>query len=443
MTQELFSIDKSMRILVHDYAGHPFQIELSRELARRGHIVRHVYSQAIETPRGELDIRHDDPSTLTIHGISLGTKINKYSFSRRFILEHRYGRLLQAECRVFQPDVVLSSNAPSLVQYLLLQETKKRSVRLVSWVQDLYGLAAYKILRVRIPVIGRLIGRYFMWLDAIALRGSSEVVVITEDFLPNIQAYGVESAHIHVLHNWAPLASLPVRPRDNSWARSKGLGSQFRYLYSGTLSIRHDCSFLLSLAKQLQANGTGEVVVVSQGQGFEALRSTADREGVTAIRFLPFQQFENMADLLGSADVLIALLDPLAGDFCVPSKVLTYLSAERPLLVAMPTNNLVARTVADNNCGLVVAPTDPQAFLDAASTLQQDSNLRSRLGAAARDYAEKNYDITKITTRFENILGANSAVPRPMKIGVTPHFSAMPAAGVRKAVEVAIDPRFT
>ena len=48
-----------MRILVHDYAGHPFQVQLSRELARRGHEVRHAYASALQTPRGELVKRED------------------------------------------------------------------------------------------------------------------------------------------------------------------------------------------------------------------------------------------------------------------------------------------------------------------------------------------------------------------------------------------------
>ena len=33
-----------MRILVHDHSGHPFQAELSRELARRGHVVTHSFA---------------------------------------------------------------------------------------------------------------------------------------------------------------------------------------------------------------------------------------------------------------------------------------------------------------------------------------------------------------------------------------------------------------
>ena len=32
-----------MKILIHDFAGHPFQMTLSRELANRGHDITHAY----------------------------------------------------------------------------------------------------------------------------------------------------------------------------------------------------------------------------------------------------------------------------------------------------------------------------------------------------------------------------------------------------------------
>ena len=38
-----------MRILVHDYAGHPFQVQLSRALAQRGHDVLHAYCASLQT----------------------------------------------------------------------------------------------------------------------------------------------------------------------------------------------------------------------------------------------------------------------------------------------------------------------------------------------------------------------------------------------------------
>ena len=41
-----------MRVLVHDFSGHPFQVELSRELARRGHEVTHSYCPAWVSGKG-------------------------------------------------------------------------------------------------------------------------------------------------------------------------------------------------------------------------------------------------------------------------------------------------------------------------------------------------------------------------------------------------------
>ena len=59
-----------MKILVHDYAGHPFQVQLSRELASRGHTVRHAYAGGLQTPRGELQKRESDPDNALIHSKS-------------------------------------------------------------------------------------------------------------------------------------------------------------------------------------------------------------------------------------------------------------------------------------------------------------------------------------------------------------------------------------
>ena len=45
-----------MRISIVDYAGHPFQVQLSRKLAERGHDVLHLYFGQAITPRGMLTL---------------------------------------------------------------------------------------------------------------------------------------------------------------------------------------------------------------------------------------------------------------------------------------------------------------------------------------------------------------------------------------------------
>ena len=40
-----------MRIVVHDYAGHPFQVQLARALAAAGHEVLHLHAAESKRPK--------------------------------------------------------------------------------------------------------------------------------------------------------------------------------------------------------------------------------------------------------------------------------------------------------------------------------------------------------------------------------------------------------
>jgi glycosyltransferase involved in cell wall biosynthesis len=86
--------------------------------------------------------------------------------------------------------------------------------------------------------------------------------------------------------------------------------------------------------------------------------------------------------------------------FSVPSKVLSYLCAGRPVLAAVPPGNLAARVVARAGAGITVDPTDKGAFIAGALDLLADPSP----GRAARKYAERTFDIAAIGERFESIL---------------------------------------
>jgi len=393
-----------MRIIVHDYAGHPFQVQLSRELAARGHEVLHLYCDSTHTPRGELTRRPDDPPRFEIRGIGLSRTIPKTSFVRRLQLEAQYGPKLTAECNSFRPDVVLSANTPSIPEMRLAFWCARHHVHLVTWVQDIYGLAAYRLLSKKLPVVGHLVGRYFIWLDKRCARLSGALVVISEDFGDVFKGWGIDPARIHVIHNWAPLEGLPTRPRENDWSRQHDLARGIRFIYSGTLAMKHNPGLLLELARMLDRDAAGKLVVISEGAGVEWLAQEAARQGVGSLRCLRFQPFDVLPDVLGSADVLVAILEADAGVFSVPSKVLSYLCAGRPLLLAVPKENLAAKIVSECGAGLVVEPGDLSGFCAAAKQLVESPELRAQLGQAARRYAETHFDIHRIGDQFERIL---------------------------------------
>ena len=114
-----------------------------------------------------------------------------------------------------------------------------------------------------------------------------------------------------MIENWAPLGDLPERHRDNGWRAEHGLGDRFVFLYTGTLGLKHRPELLYRLAEQRADDA--EVVVISEGMGEQRLREMLRDRPLPNLRLLPFQPMDRYPDILGSADVLVALLEPTAG----------------------------------------------------------------------------------------------------------------------------------
>ena len=133
---------KPATIFLHDYAGHPFQAELSRELARRGLRVVHAFFADDIGPKGDLQRRSDDPEGLSFEPISLGEPYSKESFVKRRFQDVRYGAAVAAAVARIKPDVVISGNTPTESQTPILRATKASGAKFVFWCQDFYSIAA-------------------------------------------------------------------------------------------------------------------------------------------------------------------------------------------------------------------------------------------------------------------------------------------------------------
>src|SRR4051794_21850020 len=127
-----------MRILVHDYSGHPFQVELSSELAHRGHDVTHSYCAAYVSGKGKLD---DPGSTVAFEAIGKGEVVDKLDFKKRIVQELRFGVQLVRQVRRRRPDVVMVANTPVPSMVLLAAYLTVWRIPLVLWHQDVQGIA--------------------------------------------------------------------------------------------------------------------------------------------------------------------------------------------------------------------------------------------------------------------------------------------------------------
>lgn len=393
-----------MRILVHDYTGHPFQADLSRQLARRGHTVTHASCASFPAPKGRLARDDDDPPGLEFVALELPGRLEKYRFVDRWRLERGYGERLRALIRDRLPEVLLIANTPLDPLAAAFDQCDAAGIPKVFWIQDLYSVAIDRYLGARWGLAGRAVGWRYRRLEGSLARRADALIPITEGFLPTLDEWGVVPERITVLPNWSPLEETPRLAKENAWAEEQGLSGRTVLLYAGTLGLKHDPELLAKMAEAFADRPQVAVVVVTEGEGAEWLRGQARERGLTNLRVLPFQPVERVAEMLASADLLLSSLEPGAGVFSVPSKILAQLCAGRPLLAAIPAENDAARMIVEADAGRVVAPGDRQGWLAAARALLEDPALRRRLGDNARRFAEQRFDSRVIAQRFEAVL---------------------------------------
>ena len=390
-----------MHIVISDYSGHPFQVQLSRELARRGHRVTHLHFAGFQTPKGNLTVQPGDPELFTVEAITLDRPFAKTTFVARWRQENEVGRLIAARIAQLRPDVVISSNAPLDTQRHIQRAARRTGARFVFWLQDIYSRAIGAVVPQKIPVAGHFIAAWYKHLEFAMLRKSDRVVAITEDFRPILTKAGIADSRIAVIENWAPLEEIPPMPRDSAWAQAYYGQTGLRFLYSGTLGYKHNPHWLLALARRFPA---AQVCVTSQGEVADGLAADAAAAGLANLSVRPWVPFADLPALLGGADIMVAFIEPEAGIYSVPSKILSYLSAGRPVLGAMPRENLATRLLETQQAGLVCDCTDTAAFLANAQRLADDAALRQTMGDNARSYALRAFDIENIGERFLGVI---------------------------------------
>lgn len=390
------------RVLIHDYAGHPFQADLSRELARRGHTVLHAFFRQDPGPKGALTRLSSDPDTIDFAPVDIGFAYSKTGFLRRRRGDLAYGAALAALIASIRPDLVLSGNTPTEAQHRIAVRCTALGIPLVHWCQDFYSLAVARLLARRLPGPGHAIGAWYAHLERRQMRGAAHLIHITEDFRPRSERWGIPPERTSIIPNWAPLDTLPTGPRNTEWARAQGLPPGPRFVYCGTLGLKHDPTLLSALATAL--GDTGSVLVVSAGAGADRLQRQS--APLPALKLLPLQPIEALPLVLASADVLLAVIGREAGTYSVPSKVLSYLCAARPIVLAAPADNRAARIVRASGAGIVVAPDDPSGFVAAARAFAADPVRAARAGRAGRRYAEAHFAIAPIADRFDAIFRA-------------------------------------
>lgn len=389
-----------MKIVVNDHSGHAFTLQLSRQFAESGHEVLHAYSVSFQSPKGNFEDLPMPGSGLTVLPIMIKGQFDKYSLLKRRKQEIEYARQLTNQLDIFQPNVVLSGTTPLFVQQHVQQYCLRKGIKFVYWCQDIYTIAIRQIAQRRLGFISFPISYYFKKLEIKLLKKSAHVISITPGFNDLFHKWNIHPQQVTCIPNWAPLREITLTGKNNDWAHRHQVADKTCIIYSGTLGLKHNPSMLSAAAAYFRKHTDVVFIVISEGLGAAFLQKEKEQLQLDNLLLLPFQDFRDMSQVLGAADILLAILENDAGTYSVPSKVLTYLCAKKPIVLAMPPDNLSAAIVLDNKAGYCISPDNQQGFCRHIETLLADAALRQEMGLNGRAYAERNFDIKHIENKF-------------------------------------------
>jgi glycosyltransferase involved in cell wall biosynthesis len=402
-----------MKIVMHEMGTYTHRQELAKALSSRGHELAYLYCPSFRTP-SRVSMSFTPGDKVTVIPIKLDSEFAKWQLFKRFLQERAYGGRVSSVIASLCPDLVISGNTPIEIQAAIQKMCRRSETPFLFWLEDAYSIGVKSVLS-NIPLIGALIAARYARLERKVARQSDGIVAIADDFRDLAVDWGVDPDRITVIENWGAMPPDPQPAKDNDWAARHGLLRKHVLLYSGALGFKHNPQLFLDLAMEFRDEDNVRIVVISEGHGVEWLSSRSLE--FPRLVLLPFQSSEDFRKALASADVLVAILDPTAAKYSVPSKVLAYMTAGRPILAAIPADNLAARTISAASAGLTVDPQNPSELRRLARSLIEDAARRGRLGEAGLAYARANFEINDIAARFEQVFrrfapqSSNSVAP--------------------------------
>ena len=394
-----------MLVCLIDFANYPFIRRFADHLNQQ-HSCAYLYHPGFQSPnQGQ---RQHQPWE---YPVETGGAFAKQNLVKRWFQERAWGRAAAGVLDTLPPALVIVANAPLEVVRVIQQWCHARDTPFVLWLQDVHSYAIAGALRRKLPVLGSVVGWYYRRLERRLLRASERVLLIADDHHAVLEDLRVPSERARVLPNWSTIEDFPkaaadtgLRHHEQAWRAQHGLVGKRLLMYSGTLGMKHDPGLLADLAEACGGDPSVAVVVISSGPDADRLKAEGFARGLRNLQVLPFVDYSMIATTLQAAEILLAVLEPVAARFSVPSKILTYACAGRPVVVSMPTDNAAARLINDVGFGTVTPPGDSAAFIDAVRALLDQPQSATDMGLCGRSYAEANFPMPVIERRFMAVL---------------------------------------
>jgi putative colanic acid biosynthesis glycosyltransferase WcaI len=282
--------------------------------------------------------------------------------------------------------------------------SKLKRVPFVYDVQDLWPESA---LASGLMQPGPLVDGLYRLADWVYAR-APRILVVSQPAAEHLRQRGVDAGKISVAPHW--LDTTPFERESARDVRAEfGWGNKFVVMFAGNLGMVQGLETLIEAAALLRDRAGVEFVLVGDGSDRARLESMVAEKHLANVRFAGRHPPAEMPAFMRAADALVVhLRRSEIADHVVPTKILSYLAAGRPVVCA--TTGASADLVRAANVGLTCEPSDAPALAAAIADLaSMPADARETLGRNGRAYLHAHFEKQTVIDGYERALDALAA----------------------------------
>lgn len=301
-------------------------------------------------------------------------------------------------------DFIISPSPPLTIGFVSILIAKKNRAKFIYNVQEIYPDLLIKNGIIKSKIIIKLLKR----LERYVYNNASAIITIDQKFYDQIVGRINNTEKLKIIPNFVdtklykPLNEELKLP--NPFIKDP---KKIRLLYAGNIGFYQDWEPILFAAKKLIDTNI-EFWIIGEGVKKEYLTNEVNKNNLTNIKVIPYQDRELMPLINSFADIHFISINKEMEQEGFPSKVYTIMACAKPLIVITGENSPLYDFLKNLNCSILISNDRNENFVNAIQDLVNKESKRNELGQNGYNIIQKFYTkeivVDEYLSLFEKLL---------------------------------------
>ena len=180
--------------------------------------------------------------------------------------------------------------------------------------------------------------------------------------------------------------------------------NDFVFFFGGVLGPSQGLDMVIEAAAAFKNAPEVKFLFVGDGTAKPFLEKIVADKGVKNIIFKPFVSAEEYPALVKEMDVCFATLTSKNTTPAVPAKLMGYMAAGRPVVMAVHKESDAIRIVNEAHCGFTAVSNNQEAVTDAFRRAYNSKGSLAELGANGSKYLSEHFSKEKLVAEWNDLI---------------------------------------